>query len=102
MNIKHTPGPWFAHHRQISSLTSTHGCTIANCNSAARGISDDEAEANSILIALAPEMLEALRECITEDDAPGMQPGLGRQRRRLHAINDIARAALAKLEGGQQ
>lgn len=37
---------------------------------------------------------EALRQCITEDHAPGMQEGLGRRKRRLEAINTIARDAL--------
>lgn len=46
------------------------------------------------------ELLEALRECVTDDNASGMQPGLGRQVRRLKAINDIARAAIAKATGG--
>jgi hypothetical protein len=39
----------------------------------------------------------ALEECVTEDGAPGLQQGLGRQRRRLLAINAIARAALAQV-----
>lgn len=39
----------------------------------------------------------ALKECITEENAAGFQQGLGRQRRRLLAINDIARAALAQV-----
>ena len=63
MKTKHTPGPWHTRHGQISSETSTHGCTIANCNATAIGISDEEVEANAALIAAAPEMAEALREC---------------------------------------
>jgi hypothetical protein len=54
----HTPGPWYARHGQISSETSAHGCTIANCNSTARGISDSEVEANAALIASAPYLLD--------------------------------------------
>ncbi len=58
---EHTPGPWYTKHGQISSLTSTHGCTIANCNATAKGISPAEVEANARLIAAAPSMLRALK-----------------------------------------
>jgi hypothetical protein len=42
------------------------------------------------------DLAAALKECITDEDAPGMQPGLGRQRRRFLAINRIAAVALEK------
>jgi len=58
---RHTPGPWYTRHGQISSLTSPHGCTIANCNATSKGIGEDETEANAALIAAAPDMLEALK-----------------------------------------
>lgn len=62
-NQTYTPGPWYAQHNQISSLTSSHGCTITNCNATSRGISDVEVEANARLISAAPEMLAALQAC---------------------------------------
>jgi hypothetical protein len=58
-----------------------------------------EREANTDLIAAAPELLAALRDCITEPESAGMQNGLGRMKRRLEAVNTIARAAIAKAEG---
>lgn len=39
--------------------------------------------------------IEVLRQCITEDGALGMQDGLGRQKRRLQAINAMVRGFLA-------
>ena len=58
---KHTSGPWYTRHGQISSLTSAHGCTIANCNTTANGISDTEVAANAALIAAAPDLLQACK-----------------------------------------
>lgn len=53
------------------------------------------------LIAAAPDLLAALRECVTDDGARCLNddPRGERARRRLYAINDIARAAIAKAEG---
>ena len=44
----------------------------------------------------------ALAECVTDENASGWQEGLGRQRRRLKAINDIAQKALAETGGNQK
>ena len=62
MTTKHTPGPWYTRHGQISSETSPHGCTIANCNKTSRGISDAEVNANAALIAAAPTLADVLLE----------------------------------------
>jgi len=52
--------------------------------------------------ALAPELEEALRDCITEDGAASLaredMRGLEYARQRLHAINDTVRAVLAKID----
>jgi hypothetical protein len=57
-----------------------------------------EGEANAILIAAAPELLDALRLCITDDAAHCLQhqETPGAMARRLRAINELARAAIAK------
>ena len=60
----HTTGPWYTRHGQISSEASVHGCTIADCNATAKGISDEEVAANARLIAAAPDMLAALEGCV--------------------------------------
>lgn len=101
---KHTPGPWrvgdagmtvFGPKQPDGSLPKR----IAEVGNPRAILTSDNTKANARLIAAAPELLEALRECITDDNANGMQPGLGPQVRRLKAINEIARAAIAKAEG---
>ena len=71
MTTKHTATPWYTRHGQISSLTSTHGCTIANCNTTAKGISDEEAEANAALIVRAVNSHATLVEAL-EDARRGL------------------------------
>lgn len=73
---KHTPGPWYTRYNQISSLTSSHGCTIANCNATQKGITDEEAEANAALISAAPDMLETLEAVLDWwTHTPGFENG---------------------------
>lgn len=64
MSTKHTPGPWTA-------VRCKHGWHIGPQPSGTCGIRDntdgskyEEHEANSNLIAAAPDMLEALEECV--------------------------------------
>lgn len=54
------------------------------------------------LLCSAPELLEALKECITSEGAAcfsDMKSNPQRMQIRLHAISDIARAAIAKAKG---
>lgn len=44
-------------------------------------------------------LVQALQDCITKEGDNGMKEGLGRQKRRLLAINIIAGNALAKVKG---
>jgi hypothetical protein len=103
MTTKHTatatPGPWYTRHGQISSETSPHGCTIANCNATAKGISDEEVEANAELIVRAVNSHAELVEALEIIDAairfpvvtwPDVEAG------RLAALSKLARAALEK------
>lgn len=110
MNPKHTPGPWAVapsisgQRYYVYSVKGFpgHHCIVEGPNygiADVAGETEQECRANAHLIALAPELEEALRECITEPGSAGMQDGLGRMRRRLLAINDTARAVLAKLDG---
>ncbi len=62
-------------------------------------ITEPENEQHAKLFAAAPDLLAALKECITEDGSAGMQEGLGRMKRRIQAINSICREAIAKAEG---
>lgn len=59
-----------------------------------------EVRANASLIAAAPELLAALRECETDEGARCLNddPRGERARRRLYAINDVVYEALAKVQ----
>ena len=59
--------------------------------------------------AAAPELLEALMECIAEDGAhcfsskhEDREAALDACERRIHAISDLARAAIAKATGQEK
>jgi hypothetical protein len=73
-NTKHTPGPWFGSHspvtksklsgrwfKSVKNKKSIGGIIIAN----GFGDTKEQAEANTKLIAAAPELLEALDELRT-------------------------------------
>ncbi len=95
MSAKHTPGPW---HRNIKPARkypivfagrSTHVAQVCSVSN------DEETEANCNLIAAAPELLEALRECerfFTHD------PNLARDGWMNDALRAV-HAAIAKVEG---
>ena len=66
------------------------------------GSDDSERRANAALIAAAPAMLAALEECITDEGArcfSNAPPDPDLMRRRLNAINTIARAAISLATG---
>ena len=97
---KHTPGPWKIAEEDVTanlngwrrnfilvhSTVYNHGQTALVPNGM-----DERGEANASLIAAAPELLEALRNCV---DGLGCQPGY---------VNTLAltraQAAIAKAEG---
>ena len=63
----------------------------------------DELKANARLIAACPDLLAALRKCLTEEGAHCLAYGSDTPtlRRRIAAINELARAAIAKAEGNK-
>lgn len=103
----HAPTPWHAvisrnglphvvdDHNGLNQLTivespkshQDHETDAANCIFITRAVNSHDA------------LLAALRECVTEEGAAGLQEGLGRMKRRILAINDIARAAIAQATG---
>ena len=122
---KHTPGPWYfgpelppdtpcyryriSNQRrqwcpEIVNEDGTRGAydcvNIADYEAIAMtfdGTAEHPARANAALIAAAPNMLEALGECVSEPGAKCWDdPEIAY--RRLRAINDIARAAIARAE----
>ena len=93
--MKHTPGEWFTHREGFSTVYVE--CRIgggliqevAACGPTAAG--SEQQEANARLIAAAPELLEALQDCVTAlHDLDYTAPELG-----------PARAAIAKALGEQ-
>lgn len=98
---KHTPGPWAFewendtgpeddYYRQWWEINGPDGEKIAEV----------DLLKDARLIAAAPCLIEALRECITGDGAACLQNGsVVALFRRLQTINAIARTALAKARG---
>lgn len=67
MNTKHTPAPWTVNPKAKTNIR--HGnLTIANCSSTHDGSREEEEIANAKLIAAAPELLEALREYVNNEE----------------------------------
>ena len=87
--LKHTPGPW-----KIRCYTNTNtlyvspesGRIVFEANE-----SDEEGVANTHLIAAAPELLEALKRLIREDDGGNGELTVG--------LFEDAAAAIAKATG---
>ena len=110
MVSKHTQGKWMAVHNSwaISTVYADHNKVIAECpidgsvTEDSQDVLEPIKEANALLIAAAPDLLEALRECITDPGAVcfvrrDMHPEY--MDRRLNYISDQARAAIAKATG---
>lgn len=104
---KHTPGPW-----KMRNRTGNHDWNnwrIAAEDGPGRvggicrldeSLTGEESEANARLIAAAPELLEALDDCITNENATCIvQNDVAYMIRRFKAINQICRAAIAKATG---
>lgn len=96
MTIKHTPGPWHVNAidskrgRVTGDETST-GWGRLQVNSGNRTIATVYRANDARLIAAAPDMLEALRECVIALEM------LGEEGETL----DLGRLTLAKAEGGR-
>ena len=64
---EHTPGPWRSESPYVSAPSGEHRKIVADCD---QHFSDDECEANTRLIAAAPELLAALTYCeVVMDEA---------------------------------
>ena len=63
---KHTPGPWEVTGPHTCTVITTNPGTYRPCMTIANvsGYWDGEAQANAHLIAAAPAMYEALRDCV--------------------------------------
>lgn len=100
---KHTPGPW-AWHESENSLIGLAGVHIIKDWGSYEGLSindwdrltEDECTANKLLIAAAPDMLDALK-AMDAALCEGFETQSGRMAGRKALI--AARAAIAKAEG---
>lgn len=110
-----TPGPWFADPDDVRdealAVLDAIGCNVADVFTMCR---PGECEANAHLIAAAPELYEALEDCITalelyaplEDCITALEPcdiikprDWKKDRENLRRVYQSARAALAKTRG---
>ncbi|MBI3524656.1 MAG: hypothetical protein HY066_09020 [Betaproteobacteria bacterium] len=87
-NTNHTPGPWRADRRAILAGNGTQIKCLAEVFSGAAA-SLEEAVANELLIAAAPDLVEVVQRLLREDSDGEYTIGL---------IED-ARDAIAKAEG---
>ena len=99
-NLTHTPGPWTI---EAENYITRHGNLVASVARYGVGrVINGELlpwktwQANAKLIAAAPTLLQALRDCITDDSAACFALGEAGLKRRLEAINAIAKAAIEK------
>lgn len=105
---KHTPGPWIA--EKLADRAAYNIFTPGSCSALLTlepGLHDGadprcaNVDSNARLIAAAPELLEAVRQCLTLID----KPATGEERAPTaghHSARLAARAAIAKATGGQQ
>lgn len=109
----HTPGPWTIRWgTNVGAVRSgAEWAIVAACGGFAtntdKGQHHDENESNTRLIAAAPELLAALKECADELEewvahhyGDDVHPALERKVYRDMEPVRIARAAIAKAEGG--
>lgn len=93
----HTPGPWIPCYGKGRSIVNIECKGYGNNCHPIATIKGTDMEANAKLIAASPTLLEALRECVTDPFAHCLvHEDKDALYRRICAINDIARAAIAK------
>lgn len=85
LKVKHTAGPWSV----VGGIVIGNGYELADCR--ASYVSKDESLANAHLIASAPELLEALKNIIADDE---MRDGDLPQE-----LVNMAKAVILKAEG---
>ena len=105
---KHTPGPWKAiFTTAVNKRDSVKiSCPVGGYSVAETlqlpGCDYNTEKANAHLIAAAPELLKALRECHTDEGALGYSrpgaPGYYHEAR-FDRINEIVKAAITKTVG---
>lgn len=92
---KHTPGPWIVLDGEITFEGEDSDVVIAIVNDGYKSPSVAESEANARLIAVAPDMLAALKECALQIAQTHNRKLTSDEQIAL----DNARAAIAKATG---
>ncbi len=92
---KPTPGPWEVAYldRNEQAVVKAEHIEICTCWHHSVGSIEKEMHANARLIAAAPDMLEALRQCL------GLIESIEAEREVELYCGSLARAAIAKAEG---
>ena len=94
---KHTTGPWNVPFREFTKIKAANGAHIATCHKLTNLVN---LEANSRLIAAAPDLLEALQGILGYFDSGN---SVSVSQATIKASSDeikAARAAIAKATGG--
>ena len=101
-NTTHTPGPWRVSGYRLAVFAKLNGIkvVIADCN---RTLGYSESEANARLLAAAPDLLEALKQCrLALEPYDDVKPRDWKtDREKLAFAHQAARAAIAKATGDQ-
>ncbi len=104
---KHTTGEWLVRPLPPKDTFSEHGGaaftigTAGGFHIASIHQQGTDTEANARLIASAPDMLEALKECVAEWDTKWENPPEGHGTPQEPPSVMFARQAIAKAEGGK-
>ena len=93
MSAARTPGPWWIDDDGFLVRMDDESESAYDLNDAAALLNSHEAN-HDALTAENAALREALRECVTDDDATCYQTR--KERRRLMYVSEVARAALAK------
>ncbi len=98
---QHTPGPWQTVPTTAKNAGSIRMDVVSPVTTFAPSyVAGDILPEDARLIAAAPDLLEALAECITDPGAHAYaSEDYYKAKQRLLAINNTARAAIAKATG---
>jgi hypothetical protein len=99
---KHTPGPWEAHNGEVTTPREDGRSyrRIAAVQDYGVGSLKEVDDANARLMAAAPDMLKALRECITDEASVAYKNNdTEKLRRRLRYITKIVIQQIARATG---
>ena len=98
-STQHTPGPWSIEWDHQSNTPEFIRAFVDGEMEDVAIVTPDTPVANARLIAAAPDLLSALKECITEEGATCFVRSKSNPEymdRRLNYISEIARSAIAK------